>query len=60
MVDPSLFSAGPPESGTTSSRYSNEALSSLFELGTPIRGSLNQDISAGPFESAIRNQGCPH
>ena len=44
-VDPILFSAGLPESGTTSSRYSNEALFS------------NQLVSAGPFESAIRNQG---
>ena len=59
MVDSSLVSAGPPESGTTSSRYSTEALSALFELGTPIRGSLNQHISAGPFESATRNQGYP-
>ena len=57
MVDPSLFNTGPPESGTTSSRYSTEALSALFELGIPTRGSPNQHISAGPFESATRNQG---
>lgn len=44
-VDPILFSAGPTQSGTTSSRYSNEARFS------------NQVASAGPFESAIPNQG---
>ena len=59
MVDPSFFSAGPPNSGTTSRRYSNEALSAHFEPGTPQRGSLNQGTFAGPFQSAITSEGSP-
>ena len=60
MVDPSLFSAGPPESGTTSRRYSNEAVSAHFEPGTPQRGCPNQGLFAAPFHSAITNQGSPN
>ena len=43
-VGPISFSAGPPESGTTSSRHSTKA---------PIS---NQVVSAGPFKSAFSKQ----
>ena len=62
MVDPSLFSADPSDSGTTNNSYSNKALSSQVELGTSTlkRGSPTEGISASPFESAITAQGYPH
>lgn len=61
MVDPSLFRAGPPDSGTTNNSYSNKALSAQVELGTStLRGSPTEGILASPFESAITTQGYPH